>query len=146
MISLIYTSRATRSMLPFDLVSLLSAARDRNVAAGVMGILLYTQESFMQHLEGEAEAVDAIFASICADARHTDIRVVARNEITRRTYDGWAMAFAFPDPDELTRLLPGYEPRFASPLADESHFDAAAATLLLELVAGGVTDPYAVPS
>jgi hypothetical protein len=146
MISLIYTSRATRTMLPFDLVSLLSVARDRNAKEGVVGLLLYAQESFMQHIEGEADAVDAVFESIRSDDRHTDIRVVTHEEITAVTYDGWAMGFGFPKPAELAEVLPGYDPRFVAPLADESHLDPATANLLLAMVAAGVTDPYALPA
>ena len=146
MISLIYTSRATRTMLPFDLVSMLSVARDRNTKENVVGLLLYAQESFMQHLEGEPEAVDPLFERIRADDRHTDIRIVSHEEITARTYEGWAMGFGFPQPDELARVLPGYDPRFVAPLADESQLDPASASLLLAMVAAGVTDPYALPA
>jgi hypothetical protein len=146
MISLKYTSRATRTMLPFDLVSLLSVARDRNAAEGVTGLLLYAQESFLQHLEGEPDAVDAVFERIRGDERHADIRIVGREDIAARTHDGWAMGFGFPQPDELAKVLPGYEPRFVAPLADRSLLDAATANLLLAVVASGVTDPYALPS
>jgi hypothetical protein len=146
MFSLTYTSRATRTMLPFDLVSLLNVARDRNAAVGVTGLLLYAQESFLQHLEGEPDAVDAVFERIRADERHTDIRIVAQEDITKRTHDDWAMGFGFPQPDELAKVLPGYEPRFVAPLADESLLDAATASLLLAMVASGVSDPYVLPS
>ena len=146
MISLIYTSRATRPMLPFDLVSLLNVARDRNARQNVGGLLLYAQESFMQHLEGDPEAVDAIFESIRTDERHTDLRIIAHEEIATPTYDGWAMGFGFPQPAELAKVLPGYDPRFVAPLADESQLDPATAGLLLAMVAAGVTDPDALPA
>ena len=40
-------------------------------------MLLYSSQSFLQVLEGEREALDATYARIGADTRHTNLRLLA---------------------------------------------------------------------
>lgn len=64
---------ASRACFPFEglaLVSLLRRARARNEARGIMGVLLHANGMFVQCLEGQAAAVDVLFARIEA-ARDT---------------------------------------------------------------------------
>jgi hypothetical protein len=145
MIALTYTSRATRPLTTPELVQLLRVARAHNAASGVTGLLLYAEESFLQKLEGEPEAVDAVFERIRVDARHQDIRIVSHEEIAQPTYAGWSMGFGFPEPEQLAQVLPGFEPTFVAPLADESRLDDGTAQLLLAMVAATVDDPAADP-
>ena len=60
------------------------------------GILVYYGGRFLQALEGEQPAVEAIFARIGKDHRHGDIRILARNTSVgkRRTFGDWSMAFS----------------------------------------------------
>ena len=112
---LIYTSRATRNLHSGDLVELLDVARTNNEAAGLTGMLLFSQGLFLQQLEGPSAAVDTILAVLLADTRHTDLTVLAREPVGQRDFPGWAMGFTDPDPVTLSRYLPGYVPVTADP-------------------------------
>ena len=116
MITIVYASRAVRRMDDGALTALLERARERNDAHGVTGMLLYAYESFMQQLEGEEAAVDAIYASIAADPRHTELRLLSRRPISERRYDRWAMGFEHPDAASLATRLPGYHGALDHPL------------------------------
>jgi hypothetical protein len=116
MITIVYASRAVRPMDETALTELLHAARARNASEGVSGLLLYAYEGFMQQLEGEAGAVDAIYASIQNDRRHTDIRLLSRREIAERRFPDWAMGFEHPDAEAIGERLPGYRTSIQNPL------------------------------
>ena len=45
----------------------------------------------MQYLEGEAAVVDALYASICRDTRHTNVRLLLRKSITQRDFSRWSL-------------------------------------------------------
>ncbi len=138
-ISLVYASIATRDLHAGELIELLDAARSWNAAAGVTGLLVLADGSFLQVLEGSAEAVDTLFAEISRDERHTEVRVLSRTEVTEREFDGWSMGFADPEPRWLAEHLPGYVPAEQAPFsrADLTGDGTAARRLLLLLRPGG---------
>ena len=75
-----------------DIQAILEVARSRNAKLGVTGALFCDGAYFVQLLEGPAEAVEAVFASIHADPRHTDIRVMERGPAETRWFASWHMA------------------------------------------------------
>jgi len=94
---LIYLSSAWDQFQPEDLASLLAVARRNNIRDGLTGVLLFHDGSFMQVLEGDAEAVDRVFRRIRKDGRHNRILVLSQTEGVTRLFPGWAMALARPD-------------------------------------------------
>jgi len=86
-------------LLPFGaegeqgIEDILAAARSRNAALGVTGVLYFDGAYFLQVLEGPQASVAAVFASILADPRHTDLRVVERSPIVTRSFADWDMAW-----------------------------------------------------
>jgi hypothetical protein len=132
---LIYVSRAapgTDSQLP----GLLTEARERNLSLSITGMLIFAHGSFMQQLEGDAEAVDEVYASILRDPRHTDIRLLTREQAEQRRFADWSMGFEHPSDDTLARSLPGFKPSVTYPLVNpELVSNATVAETLLELYA-----------
>jgi len=108
MYHLIYKSKATGEFSPSDLKTLLIRARMRNGEVGVTGILVYSGGWFLQALEGEQAAVEAIFSRIEKDPRHGDITVVDRTATLgrRRMFGDWSMAFA--DAVGVATVLKGF--------------------------------------
>lgn len=106
LIHCIYASADTRVFDDGELHELLQQARLRNAQARVSGILLYTTGSFFQVLEGEAEAVDAIFDRIARDPRHEKVTVIVREPIAQRSFEDWSMGYASVTRKEL-RLIVG---------------------------------------
>jgi hypothetical protein len=118
LIHLIYVSTAFRELDTDDLDRILESAIRRNTALNVTGMLLYADGSFMQVLEGEAAAVDEVFARVENDARHTGIFLIERSPIDERSFDRWSMGFKRLDAREAA-AHPAYAPFF------ERGFDAA---------------------
>jgi len=90
---IIYTSHSLVPMSSDELVALLSQSRRRNAAAGISGLLLHADGNFMQTIEGEAEAVHALFARIEGDKRHEGLILICDEPIAQRSYGEWSMAF-----------------------------------------------------
>jgi hypothetical protein len=89
---------ASRPQTPFDglrLAALMYRARDHNAQAGISGVLLYSGEMFVQCLEGDREAVEALMRKIEADPRHGDIvRLYACEVDCERHFRNWSMGCA----------------------------------------------------
>lgn len=94
MLSLTYASRPLipRSDRARCLADIQVASVSRNSMLDLTGVLIASAEHFMQVLEGPDEAVEHVMASILADPRHHDLRVVRRIEAERRQYARWYMA------------------------------------------------------
>ena len=91
---LLYRSKATNTLGSLHLFNMLSEARSKNASMGITGHLLYTEEVFVQCIEGPAESVADLWASIQQDERHYDLEILARGPIQTRRYADWSMAFS----------------------------------------------------
>jgi methanogenic corrinoid protein MtbC1 len=96
--TLIYRSRAKSPMTESELYRILDTARARNHAAGVTGLLIYDNCRFFQWLEGPTDAVEAIWRSIRADKRHTDIEVLGEEAVPARLFGEWEMKLGLQHP------------------------------------------------
>lgn len=86
---LIYASRVNA---PIDIKALLKQAQKNNPALGITGGLAVLDGVVLQYLEGEAEAVESLFARILPDVRHADVMVLERRAVPRRMFGDWSMA------------------------------------------------------
>jgi len=93
MLGLVYVSSAARLFTASELAALLQVSRRNNAALGITGLLLYIGGNFMQALEGEAEAVDALYRTITEDPRHRSVMSLVRAPLQRRLFPDWAMGF-----------------------------------------------------
>lgn len=103
-LSLTYTSAATRLMSVGQLVELIEQIRPKNERLGVTGLLLYSGGNVIQTLEGSSTSVDAIFDAIRADARHSRVRVVDRRLVDERAFTSWSMGFRNVSAREVAEL------------------------------------------
>jgi hypothetical protein len=90
---LVYASAAAADFEVADLQNVLRVARDRNAAANVTGMLLFEGKSFLQVLEGELDRIDALYAQIQNDSRHTRDVLLLREPIEERSFAGWTMGY-----------------------------------------------------
>ena len=100
----IYASAATRPFETAELTALLEAARKHNDAAGLTGMLLYTDGSFFQLLEGVPDAVEALFARIEMDKRHERVTKIVAEAIPSRSFANWTMGFSQVSREELAQI------------------------------------------
>ena len=90
----VYISSAPVPWSPEDLADLLAVSRRNNAAAGITGMLLYHEQSFLQVLEGEEPALSACFDRIARDPRHRNLIVMWRGAAAERIFANWQMGFA----------------------------------------------------
>ena len=91
LVRLLYASRAAANSQPALLESILSQSRTHNPEKGLTGILCYGGDIFMQVLEGGRQEVNALYADLLRDSRHTDVVILRYEEITERRFSGWTM-------------------------------------------------------
>lgn len=91
---LLYRSKATHRLGSLHLFNLLALARERNLRLGITGHLLYSEEVFVQCIEGSPQSVEDLWQSIQRDDRHYDIELLKREPIQERRFNEWAMAFS----------------------------------------------------
>jgi hypothetical protein len=94
---LVYLSTAARDFSATDLDEILAASRRNNNALAITGLLIVKDHQFIQVLEGEAEAVQALFKRISEDPRHRDVSLVSWEYINERSFPQWSMGFKHGD-------------------------------------------------
>lgn len=88
---LIYKSRSVTEITPELIDSVLFSAARYNEQRNITGILLYSQNIFLQLVEGAPIDIDDLFTRILTDSRHTDIQTVYLGYSEERAYPNWSM-------------------------------------------------------
>lgn len=91
---LVYRSQAALPMAGRPLNEMLRAARRRNQAAGVTGLLVANGTHYLQWLEGPAAGVGTLMRAISLDRRHRQVEVIADTPVAARRFAGWDMRLA----------------------------------------------------
>jgi hypothetical protein len=110
LIQLIYISRSTfgasESFHGIDpsVGRILLKSRTSNQKNGLVGVLYFGDGCFFQCLEGSEESVDALYAKLHDDSRHTDLKVLSRKPIAALSFEDWAMKYV-PLDQQMNRLL-----------------------------------------
>lgn len=131
LVSIVYMSRAATPLGDAALAELLREARLRNEALGVSGILLAKDGRFMQLLEGPAFSVDDRFSVIAKDPRHGEVKSLIREDIERRRFDGWSMAYRSLDDADVS-AEEGFSPFLTDTIDFPPSFDRTSAAWLLK--------------
>ena len=99
LIRLVYASRSTftpserHQGLDPGVARILAKSRKNNASRQIVGGLLFGDGCFLQCLEGDAPAVETLYAKIEADPRHRDVKELSRQEIGQRTFGAWSMKY-----------------------------------------------------
>ncbi len=88
-----------------DLDTILRSARAFNESIGVTGLLVYAQQSFLQALEGEREAVEQAFARTAAASQHRHLRATEIYTEPARRFPSWSMGFSEAAPTAVAEQL-----------------------------------------
>jgi hypothetical protein len=88
---LIYKSESTVPMNWQTVGKILAISTRNNDRDGLTGTLMVGRKSFLQVLEGSFEAVNATFARIVRDPRHSRVQLVSFEVIEERLFDEWQM-------------------------------------------------------
>lgn len=97
LVQIVYTSAATSAIPNKELAEILNVARRNNHSVKVSGILVCSDKSFLQVLEGPRVAVEAIYGRIETDSRHENTSIIRKQVIEEREFGDWSMAFVNSD-------------------------------------------------
>jgi hypothetical protein len=93
LVRLLYASRASAPVKDNMLDSILSQSQKHNPKLGITGILCYSEDLFLQVLEGGRDEVCDLYNTIVRDDRHTNVRILTYQEISERNFGGWTMGY-----------------------------------------------------
>ncbi|MEQ1912809.1 MAG: BLUF domain-containing protein [Vicinamibacterales bacterium] len=128
-VCLAYASAATREFTPGELAQILAKAGSHNLQAGITGMLLYTDGSFFQVLEGAEDVVHKLYDKIQVDPRHSQAIKLIEEPIEKRAFSQWSMGFAKVTRSELAKI-PGLNDFFGHGSSFYSLGEGRAKTLL----------------
>jgi len=106
MYQMVYISKASDETLKSSsqyMAEILEIATKNNSEKSVTGLLVYNSGHFLQLLEGSKESVSEIFNKIAKDKRHSNVKVILRQDVDSRLFDNWSMASCNLD------LVPGHD-------------------------------------
>ena len=80
MIRLTYVSTAATALDAKEVDALAKLASQKNTRANISGVLVYNGRNFLQVLEGDGDAVEALMRKIEADPRHSGVKRLASED------------------------------------------------------------------
>ena len=104
MYELIYCSNAHSNLKDDDISDILGKARDFNLKNEITGCLLLHNNEFIQILEGDRKILKDLIEKIKKDVRHSHVMVLAENEIEKRVFDQWSMAYHKIENDDVINV------------------------------------------
>lgn len=101
--SILYVSVADPELMSDDIYQLVSHSQKRNLAEGISGMMLYNGSNFLQLIEGDDAVIDACFARIAGDPRHSGVITLRDAPADAREFPSWAMRYSLVEqPAQLT--------------------------------------------
>ena len=91
LVRLMYASRAATAIDQEALMAILRKSKAKNPGLGITGVLCFSQDIFLQVLEGGRSAVNQLYNRIAADPRHQQVELLCYEEIDERRFAGWSM-------------------------------------------------------
>jgi hypothetical protein len=91
LVRLLYASRAAEPLTGPVVDSILEQSRANNPKAGITGVLCFSDDLFIQALEGGRDEVCELYNTIVRDRRHLNVRILSFEEIRERRFGGWTM-------------------------------------------------------
>jgi hypothetical protein len=91
-----------------QVAGIVTAARTRNAARDITGLLVFDGMHFCQQIEGTRNDVLKLMEQIRTDPRHMDVTVVHEGSLIERRFERFAMGYvASGDEDALMRIGQG---------------------------------------
>ena len=113
---LLYVSKPVGPITTYVTASLLENSRVSNKKLEITGVLCQGTGIYMQVLEGERSAINALYSRIIADTRHQQVELLSFEEVDQRRYGQWSMALVqLSIDDPMVQLAhPEFDPYSAS--------------------------------
>ncbi len=98
---LIYTSFRKPSCDESEIKKILASCEKNNPEHGLTGVLLHSENRFIQYIEGEPEKLLALYDTIKEDDRHTAVNQRSFAPIEKRLFPSWHMGYKNVSDDKL---------------------------------------------
>jgi len=92
LIRLLYVSKPVGPITTYVTSSILETSSINNKSSEITGVLCQGSGIYMQVIEGQRSAINALFSRIMADKRHNTVEILSFEEIDQRRYGQWSMA------------------------------------------------------
>jgi len=122
----LYASRPSAPLAAPVIESILEQSRKNNPRQGITGILCYTNDVFIQVLEGGRDEVCELFNGIVRDDRHRNVRILVYEEIAERRFCNWTMGHV-----DISRVNPGLLLKYSTRTALDPFLCSGHATMAL---------------
>jgi hypothetical protein len=91
LVRLLYASRAATTLTAEAIDAIMLQSRRNNPERGITGMLCYSDDIFLQVLEGSRDDVCETFNAIVRDQRNAHVRILSFEEINERRFGNWTM-------------------------------------------------------
>ncbi len=138
LVQLVYISRSNlpemgrNDIIAPQVAHILSKSRRNNRARGIVGALFYGNGFFYQCLEGEEKELLALYETLKADPRHTDLLILSLKPIEQASFGEWEMKYV-PAEKDVNRMLS----TFGMSKFDPYRFDERMNKQMLQLLLRG---------
>ena len=106
LVRLLYASRPAAPPTDSVVDAILQQSRKNNSRQGITGMLCFSDQFFVQVLEGGRDEVCELYNTIVRDVRHTGVRILLYDEIAERRFGSWTMGRVPPTKAYVWRNLP----------------------------------------
>jgi hypothetical protein len=107
---LAYVSVRKKNCTEEEIENILTACKINNAPLDITGVLLYSENRFIQYVEGESAALMNLYDKIKKDVRHEKAVMISYNPIQSRIFPSWQMGsrkIASDDISFVTDITPG---------------------------------------
>lgn len=113
---LLYVSKPVGPITTFVTSSILEVCSVNNKKAEITGVLCQGSGIYLQVIEGQRSAINALYSRIISDKRHNQVELLSFEEVGQRRYGQWSMALVqLSIDDPMVQLAhPEFDPYSAS--------------------------------
>ncbi len=88
---LVYVSKRNAHCTDVEIEKILASCHANNGEKDITGVLLYSDKTFVQYLEGGYKEITSLFDKIKEDDRHSKVAMVGYAPIKERLFPSWKM-------------------------------------------------------
>jgi hypothetical protein len=98
---LVYTSARRKECDDQEIQNILNACKKNNPGKNITGLLIQTENRFLQVIEGNREDVIGLSEKIKKDPRHGGVNIRFEQTVEKRLFPDWHMAFKDLSKDDI---------------------------------------------
>ena len=90
---LIYSSLREPKCTDAEIENILEACKKNNPEKNITGVLMHSENSFIQYIEGAPREILGLYDLIKQDDRHKNVVMLSYTPIRERTFPSWHMGY-----------------------------------------------------